>query len=252
MALKTGSSAFYLDSLELPDYTELPSYPELYKSPSHDKEAAYVADGSIMAFTEGVPYHTKQDLLDATLLAQLAANKKFDRGTHQMEWYNKYREVLENLGFVVQGFQFSEYRITTQSFTVDEVVLSVLKAIANGELQNQVIGKALDSMKALSDGDGKMKIFSRGSNSAKVSSFQIFACSVDKDRTVVLPIGVFKLESSSERTNVFWFEYKTSDTKISTGNQAMIFNQKAYEAVRSQITNKLGDRAKKYVAEIEI
>ena len=83
------------------------------------------------------------------MLAQLAASKKFDRDTHQMEWYKKYREVLENIGFIVQDFQFSEYRITSQPFTVAEVVVDILKAIAMSEPQQQVIGKALNSMQAL-------------------------------------------------------------------------------------------------------
>lgn len=57
-------------------------------------EAAYVDAGSLVSFVAGVSGQHKSDALNSTLLAQLAANKKFDREKQTVEWYDFYKNRL--------------------------------------------------------------------------------------------------------------------------------------------------------------
>lgn len=61
--------------------------------------SAYVAAASVVAFADGVGGQQKEDLLNSTLLAQLAANKKHDREKDAINWYRFYRSVLQHLGW---------------------------------------------------------------------------------------------------------------------------------------------------------
>ena len=45
-------------------------------------------------------------MLNSTLFAQLAANKKHDRQNETTEWYNYYKYVLETVGWNVQSFEY--------------------------------------------------------------------------------------------------------------------------------------------------
>lgn len=53
--------------------------------------------------------------MNSTLLAQLAANKKFDRETDTANWYSEYANVLETVGWVVTSFGWV-HRGTTATF----------------------------------------------------------------------------------------------------------------------------------------
>ena len=97
-----------------------------------EKESADVVDGSTVSFVSGVPALQKADVLNSTLLAQLAANKKYDRENETIEWYHFYTKILENLGWVLQGFKFAKYVSGTGTFTMDKAVLDILKVVATG------------------------------------------------------------------------------------------------------------------------
>ncbi|NJN74880.1 MAG: hypothetical protein HC799_19910 [Limnothrix sp. RL_2_0] len=95
-----------------------------------DKETGYVNAGSLVSFVAGVSTEHQNDVLNSTLLAQLAANKKFDREKDTEQWYKFYREVLENVGWVIQEFDFQRYAPSGATFEMNKVVLDILAAIA--------------------------------------------------------------------------------------------------------------------------
>ena len=61
--------------------------------------SAYVAAASVVSFADGVTGQQKEDLLNSTLLAQLAANHRFDREKDTLNWYEAYRTVLRGVGW---------------------------------------------------------------------------------------------------------------------------------------------------------
>jgi hypothetical protein len=92
--------------------------------------SGFIDNGSLVSFLAGVDRQSQADVLNSMLLAQLAANKKFDREADTVGWYGFYHDVLENLGWVVQQFAFSKYDVAGSTVTVDKVVREVLAAIA--------------------------------------------------------------------------------------------------------------------------
>jgi hypothetical protein len=65
-------------------------------------------DGSLVeTFVDGLKGRHLCDVLNVTLLAQLAANVKYDREAEPVPWTKYYTRVLENVGWVVLEFSFS-------------------------------------------------------------------------------------------------------------------------------------------------
>ena len=48
----------------------------------------------------------QSDVINSTLLAQLAANKQYDRQNNVDQWYGYYKTVLEQVGWTVQNFEW--------------------------------------------------------------------------------------------------------------------------------------------------
>ncbi len=90
--------------------------------PKDKKTEGYVVTGSVVAFTEELSGQDKADVLNTLLIAQLAADVKFKREVETEDRYAYYTKVLGNLGFVIQGFQFSKYEASGAGFKMDSVV----------------------------------------------------------------------------------------------------------------------------------
>src|ERR1700680_3244453 len=60
---------------------------------TEDKPTANVDQGSLLSFVTGITHQRREDVLDSTLLAQLAATAVCDRYKEADKWYKKYIEV---------------------------------------------------------------------------------------------------------------------------------------------------------------
>ena len=74
------------------------------------KQQGSVSGGSVTSFTSKLSIVQRSDVLNSTLLAQLAAGKDYNRTTQITEWYKKYIYVLGKIGWVVQDFEFEKIR----------------------------------------------------------------------------------------------------------------------------------------------
>jgi hypothetical protein len=214
------------------------------------RPSAFIVDGSLVSFVANISDQHKHDVLNATLLAQLAANKKFDRENQTVEWYSFYKTVLENVGWVVQEFEFDKLDTAGSRFTVDKVVLEILAAIASGD-EMAIAKKTIDALKALDDGDGRLVLFETSSHSLQQGNFQILLA-VDDGGVVALKMGCFHFSSSDQCTRVLWFSFSSASASFYKGAQAISLNEDVYSRVRDDIIVKLGDRAVRFVKEVEI
>jgi len=78
----------FLKTLELEECYAFPS-PAYGSGIFHASETreGFVDTGSVVCFNSNVQLQQRDDVLESTLLAQLAANKKYDRFTDSTEWY---------------------------------------------------------------------------------------------------------------------------------------------------------------------
>ncbi|QES43152.1 hypothetical protein DEJ49_21115 [Streptomyces venezuelae] len=245
---KAADALQFIDSLEL-------DQPELrYVPPGlalQEEESAAVVAGSIVAFTDGLNGQQKSDVLNATLLAQLAANKKFDRDENTKKWYEYYRSVLEQVGWVVPSFNFAKLTVAGSRFTVDRAVIALLQAIASpGEIS--VAKAAIESLKSLQDKDRRVVLFESNAHSDKLGNFQIAACGVSSGDTVVMKIGMFYFSTTERVTRVLFFSFPRASTTMQQARQTMTLNEDVYAQVREAVIKKLGDKASQFIDDLEI
>ena len=72
-------------------------------------EGAVVA-GSVLAFPNGMSAQSKQDVMNSFLFATLVANKAFSSETQGDQWYDKFNEVLSNVGWLSTHWNYPRYR----------------------------------------------------------------------------------------------------------------------------------------------
>lgn len=224
---------------------------KLGTAPPDNKKEGYVVGGAIAAFTENVKGISKQDILDATLFAQLAADKNYDREHDTKNWYTYYKYVLGSIGFVVQSFEFQRYQATGGTLSMDKVVIQILAAIATGG-QSAVITETLAALKGLSDTDNRIVLFSQQSASSSSGNFQVYPADESSSGDVSLALGAFYFTADHHETRFLFFGWGSTSTKVYKGAQKTVLNQNVYAKVRSDVSAKLGDNAVNLVASIDL
>lgn len=241
----------YVNSIELPQVpSRLVSAKIESLSITDDDAAAYVTAGGIIGFVAGLNGQQKEDVLNSTLLAQLAANKAFDREIDTVNWYKKYREVLEKIGWVASEFTFNKYSGSGSSVEVSKVLIELLEAIAT-ENALLITKAAIDAVKALDGSSKAFTIWDSTTHSSSKGNFMISPC-INSDGNVVMSLGCSYFSSNTVDSQFLWFNFSSSSISLYTGAQTITLNEDVYKQVREAVIKKLGDNATKYIADLDI
>lgn len=232
----------FLDALELPDLPETPA--------GESKGTAAVDAGQLVTFSKDVPKRGQADVLNSCLLAQLAATKKYDREKQPEEWYRFYSDVLSNVGWVMDRFQFQKYQSSSTSFGIDTFMLNLLQSIATGSM-GSLMTSAINFMKSLSKTDPRAMLFDSSTRSGKQGNFQLGACYIQSG-VLTMGLGCSYFSASSAADSFFFLHFESSDSEAYFSTQDVQLNMDVYDQVRDEIIDKLGDRAHRYVADLEI
>jgi len=240
----------YVKSLEIPEFRGKDDNRGTSIASTGEDEAGFVDAGSLTSFVAGLTITHKEDTLNSTLLAQLAANKLYNREKQTKEWYTKYHEVLENVGWVISGFQFTEYETEASSFTVEKVIIEILAAIAT-QSEILIAIKMLEALKKAGEDSKPFQIWNGSSHDASNGNFQIGTC-LESDSNVAMALGAFHFEATEVKSNFLWFNYARTSIKVYKASQQVVLNEGVYATVRQMIKEKLGSNAQNYVANLDI
>ncbi|RYF85111.1 MAG: hypothetical protein EON98_07460, partial [Chitinophagaceae bacterium] len=136
--------------------------PELVKE---GEDQSFLSDKSIVSFASSVNGQNRKDMLNSTLLAQLAANKKSPIEDDLKGWYARYIDVLRNIGWVVENAEINNYNVKENVFEVENVIIDILSA-AFGAGYIEIIKKTFESLKKMSEAnDGRILVFEKNTQS---------------------------------------------------------------------------------------
>ncbi|SFD20704.1 hypothetical protein SAMN05518672_1011044 [Chitinophaga sp. CF118] len=215
-----------------------------------DKDKAYFDNKSIVSFVAGVSPENRQDILDSTLLAQLAAGHLYPNPQDLKLWYEKYTEVLRNIGWTIQLNEFSEVSSSGSLFEMKNAILGIVSAAFGGNYV-AIVTNVLDALKSLSDSDSKIVAFEKNTHSLGKGTFQL-AMVEEVNGAVALHMAGFIISTSSEVKRILFFSSKKEKATVSSNSMACALNKETYATVRNTVKQKLGDKAQQYIAEITI
>ncbi|KAI0654663.1 hypothetical protein C8Q70DRAFT_512006 [Cubamyces menziesii] len=228
---------------------------EIYNDPALTaaaaSDSATVNGGATVSYVANLTGEMKNDVINSTLLAQLASDKKYPgRPMNRMkEWYDNYRTVLAQVGWTVQAFNMSEIGNSNSYGSVDKLVLQLAAAyLTGGELA--LFQKMITALTESKNGNA-VKIFDSKAGYFNDASFQVGVAS-NSGGNAMFKIGTYQYNSSDRITSVLFFKFGSSKVSFFAGNQTMVLNENVYAQVRAAVLEKLGVNAKTLVLGIEI
>ena len=231
-------------SLELDEYSALPASTEASAPllPLDDKARAYIDAGSLVIFSSSFTGQQKNDVLYSSLLAQLAANKRYERFKEAKNWYKFYTDVMGHVGWFTQGFEFEKCESSQTDFTISQVTLQLLSGLIGGETDMMTaVKKTFDSLAKSSDA---LALFETNSASSKHGNlhgnFQVLLCNVNKNNQISVNVLAFYFHASELKENYFFADHKAEDITIFTSTEILTLDEEVYAQVREEVKNKLG------------
>ena len=251
--VKTPTRSDYVKGLELasPNRLEQLQLKAGQLNLSEEPDSAAVVAGSTISFVSGVPAQLQQDVMNSALLAQLAANKAYDRETQTVNWYDKYKEVLENVGWIIQDFSFSRQEAHGTTVEMDKVVLDILAAAISGN-ELAVLKATIDALRNADPNSNQIKLFENHGSSGESGNFQMSTARLNDQGSMEMSLGAFYFHAKESQTRFLFFSWSTKDLNLYAGSQTIVLNEEIYATVRNAITEKLGDKAKTFVDSLDI
>jgi hypothetical protein len=214
------------------------------------KEQSFLADKSVVSFVSEVKEQNRKDVLNSTLLAQMAANKKFPDQENIIEWYGAFIDTLSKIGWNIQSAEMSTFEDTKSVFEIEEAIVDILAGAFGGGYV-AAITKTLESIKKMSNEDHKIIAFEKNTHTFSKGCFQI-ALATEANDAVTLQLGTFLLTTSKKIKQILFFTSKKDKTTLQYSSRIGTLNAEVYSTVRDAIVKKLGENINTYIAEIEI
>lgn len=213
-------------------------------------DQSFMSAKSLVSFVAGVTAQRRSDVLNSLLLAQLAANKQFPDPEQVVDWYKAFVKVLPNLGWVIEGSEFSTFESSGTEAEVENIVIDILTS-AFGSPFKAIIISTLGGIKKLSDANGKIKAFEKNTHSQSKGAFQIGVAKEEND-TVALQLGSFIVSSNEKINRILFVKVEKNKTTLQYCSSKGTLNEDVYSKIRQAVSDKLGVRFAENVTDIDI
>lgn len=213
-------------------------------------EESFFNAKSLVSFASGVSAKNKQDVLNSTLFAQLAANKQFPEETQIIDWYKYFMTVMGNIGWIVEANEISEFNSSKDLVEIENVIIDILTTALGGNYVN-IITKTLAAIKTLKAGDTTINAFEKNSHSTTKGAFQV-GLAVDEGELAALTLGTFLITSSTQIKSILFFKSTKDKIHIEYCSRKATLNPEVYSHIRETINAKINALLSQYVSKIEI
>ena len=253
-----GASA-YLSRVSLPEppdvFVTRGSGPSLPQPDFTTSDPQAIAVGSQIAeFSADISPDLRAAISNSFLLAQLAANRHTDDNPGQKNaWYERYLEVLANVGWVVETEQESTRRIQGDSTEVHRAIIPVLTSILGTAVAaTTVITTILEGLAQMDQDTPWITLFDRSSQRASANQFQLSRAALDLDGRPRISVACFDLDANRSITQVLFFKISSSGATLSQFGAQLGINEPVFNSVSSVVEQKVKDYVTSYVADIPI
>ncbi len=224
---------------------------ETVGTPPKDMQTAAVDAGSLLSFVQGVSTQERDDVLFSVQLAQRGASGYFDRFTKTEDWYRKYVEILETLGWTGEQFAFARYEQSEGEVRMDKAALAIILAIAT-QSQLTILTEGIKALESLAEDDGTIRLFDFHTTAQTSGNFQLGAVQKAANDALAMVLGAFYFKSTDARRRFLFFSWGAHEVQFWTAAQKMTLNATFYAQYRDSVKKKLGEKIWEYIDELAL
>jgi len=243
----------YVDSLELPPMPKR-TRAGTASPPAFTETPQVVGVGAQLAeFTDKVPSELRPLIANTMLLAQLAANKASSDTPNVFDWYGKYRSVLENVGWTVQGSEEEKREVTQKNAGLHKALIPVIASMLGPQVAAlSLIVRLLQGLQDMDAQSPWITLFDRASQHARGAKFQISYVDADSGGSPTISLLCFAIEAERTVTQVLFFKFSSEKADLHQSTARLLVTRDRLQTDQQLIENKVGAFIAEFVNNIEI
>jgi len=207
-------------------------------------KAGFVDAGVLLSFVPSVPDQKRDDTLNSILLAQLAADKQYSRFEQPDSWYEFYAKTLSNVAWQIPQSHTGHYTPLAGTFTLEEVILDLLRAKVSDEEINLVKG-TIKTIEVLPDDDTRVEVYGAFSHTLHVVDVQAGVLSFLENLWMAGVVFETEQDVKIVPGQKFLFSKVIGQIKTIILNAAL--NEELYAELRDSVIEKLGRKRKELI-----
>ncbi|MDM3884587.1 hypothetical protein QSV36_03110 [Pseudomonas sp. BCRC 81390] len=216
-------------------------------------DAAILVEGNLLACGAGMSAQSRHDVKNAFHFATLVADKAFDAETQSREWYDKFVDVMRDLGFTIPRRSFELETSAELSVTVGAVAVRAIGAAGNAVLGGTKLGAlAKMAFDKLSTVEHDTKIIDHKRKNKARGMVGMAACVETTNNDVVLVVSCIQASAPKLDDDVLGIQWKLEKANYYAGMAVLTLNNFVYDKVRETVENKLGVRSVENVLQYDI
>ena len=216
------------------------------------KSQAMVVGSDIVSFIAGIAPELRSRIVQCSLLAQLAANKKAPSRSEIRAWYEAYFDTLTHVGWVVQERGFSEHKEAGDNFEAEKAILAIAETVLGpAATALAIITSTLEAMKSMADGRW-FTVFSRESQSAKAARFQMTVAEPGVEGGASISLMAFELVAKRDLTQVLFFKFNASEVTLRHASGRVTIDGELLAAIGPAISQKVSAYTQSFIQELPI
>lgn len=253
--MNTTETMRYVQTLELP--AALRGMDGLEAAvPEFTQQQEAIAIGSQLAeFSERVSPAQRAAVSDCLLLAQLAANKATEQAPDLMTWYRKYVDVLQGIGWTVQGMNLEEQQASATDLNVHNAIIPVLAAMLGpAGMAASLVVKVLEGLQQMDSSTPWITLFSRSSQHASGAKFQLGFVDAGAGEGIDLQVRLVAvaIDSTGTITQVLFFKLGSQDARIKAGQTQLGIVGSRLDAIKAAVADRVSPFVAANIAKIDL
>ncbi|MDP5215699.1 hypothetical protein Q5Y75_00560 [Ruegeria sp. 2205SS24-7] len=223
--------------------------------PNFDKPELAVTVGSqIASFADNVEPELREKIANGFLFAQQAANKQIDGATEasSFAWYKTYVHVLTQIGWMTEEDARLDRIIKGTSVQVHKEIIPILSAaLGPAAATSALVVKVLEGLSQMDADSRWFTIFDSASQRAQANQFQM--SHIDKvDGAPRINLVNFELAAERSVKQVLFFKLDTNRAELRHTENEISVNEPIFSEVAPIIADRLQDRIRQFVMDIDI
>jgi hypothetical protein len=211
-----------------------------------------VAGSALIVAAENVPAQTREDLINCTLFAQLAASSDVPDSKKIISWYDAYFKRLRILGWAQSDYQFQDYRFSGQHAEAHKAIEKVLMALLGPQAAAlAVIQAALKGLQEMNENSPWLTLFDQQSRVEKSARFQVATAQVGPGGLLQTALVAFHLKAKTKLTQVLFFRFSSSSTRLQYASGIATIQESALADTRELIAQQLSQYRRQMVADVK-
>jgi hypothetical protein len=216
------------------------------------KDQATVVGSEIISFVRGVPAPIRDNIVNCSLLAQLAAKKVTSGQNNSQAWYDVYFDTLTAIGFAVEERGFAQYHQKGNDLEAHKAILKIAATLFGpASTALAVVESTLDAMHSFIDGPW-LTIFKRESETATAGRFQVTVVEPARNSGSTLGLMAFELEGNAMLTQILFFKFRSSDVILRHASGKVTIDTEILDVISAELSQKIAAYARSYVAELPL